>query len=80
MSDTLTLLYILLCIYYAYVTCFIYFFFFFAYHFFGKKNVLPSFHGCADITSLNEMLTYSWGKHTHVFSSQLSPSIRFYIS
>ena len=35
-------------------------------------------YGCADITSLNEMLTCSCDKHTHVFSSQLAPIIRFY--
>ena len=86
MSDTLTLLYILVlpCIYYAYVT------FSFNYYFvlitFSGKNCAPTLfvtelhnYGCADITSLNEMLTCSWDKHTHVFSSQLAPSIRFYI-
>ena len=61
---------------------------FYTYHFF-KKSCAPSLfvtelhnNGCADITSLNEMLTCSWDKHTHVFSSQLAPinSIRFYIS
>ena len=34
---------------------------------------------CKSITSLNEMLTCSWDKHTDVSSSQLAPSIRFYI-
>ena len=42
MSDTLTLLYILPCIYYAYVTFFFLFIYFvFAFHFFGKKIVPP---------------------------------------
>ena len=66
---------------------FFYFFiyFFLAYPFFGKKIVPQPFvtelhnYGWTNITSLNEMLTCSWDKHTHVFSSQLAPSIRFYI-
>ena len=64
---------------------FLNYFYFFAYQFFGKNCAPPPLfvtelhnYGCADITSLNEMLTCSWDKHTHVFSSQLAPSIRFY--
>ena len=88
MTDKLTLLYKLPCIYYVYVT-----FFFnvsFAYHFSGKNCASPTpffvtelhNYGCADITSLNEMFTCSWDKHTHVFSSQLAPTVfgfKFYV-
>ena len=73
------------CLVHVYRDVFFLFLFFLAYHFSGK-NVPPllfvtEIHnfGCADITSLNEMLTCSWDKHTHVFSFQLAPSIRFYI-
>ena len=82
MSDTLSLLYTLPCINVTFFNLF----FFFAYHFFGKNVGPPPLfvteihnYGCADITSLNEMLTCSWDKHSHVFSFQLAPSIRFYI-
>ena len=73
MSDTLTLLYILSCIYCAKVTYFLIIFIFLLITFSGKKIVPPP------PLFVTELHNYGCAGHKHVFLSQLAPSIRFYI-